>query len=86
MGSYKFPTVEPDWCERRETHPAVGAAIHAIAGRRRNAHAIWADPTAAELGDISKAIEEFVNRGLVKPAPRGVYLWGCDTILVPTTH
>jgi len=86
MGSYRFPSVESDWCERRETHPAVAAAIHAIADNGRNPHAIWAHPTAAELNHVSKAIEEYVRCGLVEPAPRGLYLWGCDIVIVGNVH
>ena len=82
MASYTFPEVEPEWCEKRDTHPAVGAAIHAIADSRRNPHAIWADPTAAELTSVSMAIEDYVCRGLVEPPPRGLYLWGTDVLVI----
>ena len=46
--NYQTPTVAPGWAERRETHPAVAMAIHAIADDRRSAEAIWEDPTKAE--------------------------------------
>lgn len=82
MGSYPFPNVEPEWCATRETHPAIGAAIHAIAYDGRDAHAIWSDPTAEELNRISMAIKEYVRQGLVEPAPRGLYVWGTEVVVV----
>ena len=82
MNCYKFKRVDPDWCEKRDVHPAVGAAIHAVAGDRREPHSIWRDPTAEELNHIKQAVQEFICRGLVEPARQGKYVWGTDVIVI----
>jgi hypothetical protein len=46
---YDFPAVDPHWADTRGTHPAVAAAIHAIAGAQRTPQAIWEAPTDAEF-------------------------------------
>jgi len=78
---YKFERVDPAWCESRDVHPAVGAAIHAIADDSREPHKIWAAPTAEELDHVKLAIKDFVRRGLIEPAPRDMYVWGTDIII-----
>ena len=82
MDRYKFERVDPDWCEQRDVHPAVGAAIHAIASDSREPHTIWKAPTAEELDHVKQAIQEFIRRGLVEPARHGKYVWGTDVIIV----
>ena len=82
MDRYKFPTVDPDWCDQRDLHPALGAAIHAISSRAREPHKIWVAPTPEEVEYIKDAVKEFVRRGLVEAAPGDKYVWGTDVLVL----
>ena len=63
-----------------ETHPAVLAAINAIASQRRPARVIWRAPTGPECDSIVMAVEEYIYLGDFKPATDNVYRWGADEI------
>ena len=58
-----IPPVSQMWLESRFTHPAIGAAIHAIAKDTRSADAIWDDPTESELAAIKRIAGEWIKRG-----------------------
>lgn len=59
----RIPPVSQMWLESRFTHPAIGAAIHAIATDTRSADAIWDDPTEDELATIKRIAGEWIKRG-----------------------
>jgi hypothetical protein len=82
MDCYKFERADLDGCEKRDVHPVLGEAIHAIADNRREPHKIWAAPTTEEVNRIKQAIREFIRRGLVEPAPRDLYVWGTDVLIM----
>ena len=74
--NYDFPKVDHSWADTRKAHPAVAAAIHAIAGPYRNAQAIWAGPTPAEEAHVRMAIEDYILQGDIEPESDCLYRWG----------
>ena len=83
--NYAHPTIETTaWCDGRETHPAVGAAIHAIADDKRSAEDIWESPTATEFDHVTMAVEEYLAHGDFEPTTTGRYMWGQEAITLPT--
>jgi hypothetical protein len=82
--NYTRPTAETTaWAETRETHPAVAAAIHAIASDKRSAEAIWEAPTHIEWDHVAMAVEEYVVNGDFPAEDDGLYQWGQETIECP---
>jgi hypothetical protein len=81
--NYTHPTVDPQWATARETHPAVAAAIHAIADSKRSPEAIWEAPTLAEFEHVRTAVHEYVSLGAYEFDPAG-YAWGQETVTLPT--
>jgi hypothetical protein len=65
-----------------ETHPAVIAAINAVASDARPPHVIWKAPTGAEADNIVMALEEYIYLKDFEPAADGVYQWGADHIRI----
>ena len=63
-----------------ETHPAVLAAINAIASDRRPARVIWHAPTGPECDSIVMAVEEYIYLGDFKATSNNIYRWGADEI------
>lgn len=63
-----------------KTHPAVLAAINAIASARRPAQVIWQAPTGPECDSIVMAMEEYIYLGDFKATSNNVYQWGADEI------
>jgi hypothetical protein len=84
--NYRDPKIVPDdgialaQAATLETHPAVLAAINAIASDRRPARAIWESPTGAECDHIVMALEEYIYLGDFEPTADGIYPWGSDEI------
>lgn len=68
------------WCATRETHPAVGYAIHAISDSSRTPNQIWEAPTNAEYEHVTMAIDEFITHGDFSAEPDGRYQWGAEVI------
>ena len=68
--------------EELETHPAVLAAINAIATERRPARVIWKAPTGPECDHIVMALEEYIYLRDFEPTPDGIYQWGADEIRI----
>jgi hypothetical protein len=83
--NYQTPTVPEGWAESRHTHPAVATAIHAIAGKKRSAEAIWEYPTESEWQQVAMAVEEYLTHGDYPAEPDGLYPWGEETIRVAPT-
>ncbi len=77
---YECPKVDEQWSYNRETHPAVAAAIHAIASKDRSPEAIWENPTSAEWECVREAVEEYITEGLFPAVKGGAYPWGAETI------
>ena len=77
---YECPKVDEQWSYNRETHPAVAAAIHAIASKDRSPEAIWENPTSAEWECVREAVEEYIAEGLFPAVKGGAYPWGAETI------
>ncbi|HTV34099.1 MAG TPA: hypothetical protein VME69_13540 [Methylocella sp.] len=65
-----------------ETHPAVLAAINAIATEHRPARTIWKAPTGPECDHIVMALEEYIYLKDFEPTSNGVYQWGADEIRI----
>jgi hypothetical protein len=65
-----------------ETHPAVLAAINALATAPRPARAIRKAPTGTECDHIVMALEEYIYLHDFEPAPNGIYKWGADEIRI----
>jgi hypothetical protein len=65
-----------------ETHPAVLAAINAIASELRPARQIWKAPTGTECDHIVMALEEYIYLKDFEPTPDGIYQWGPDEIRI----
>ncbi|WP_026606886.1 hypothetical protein [Methylocapsa acidiphila] len=65
-----------------ETHPAVLAAINAVASERRPALAIWTSPTGQECDHVVMALEEYIYLGDFAATADGVYSWGQDEIRI----
>ena len=82
--NYNCPKVFARWCEVRETHPAVAAAIHAIASSKRDPQEIWAEPTETEWDNVTMAVEEYVRAGLFPAEDDGRYPWGFEAINGPS--
>ena len=59
----RIPPVSQMWLESRFTHPAIGAAIHAIATDARSADAIWDNPTEEELAAIKRIAGAWIKGG-----------------------
>jgi hypothetical protein len=84
--TYRDPAVVADGdiplseADALETHPAVLAAINAIASDRRPARVIWRAPTGPECDAIVMAVEEYVYLGDFKPTSNNIYQWGGDEI------
>lgn len=72
------------WVDTHETHPAVAAAIHAIASVTRDVEMIWEAPTSAEWDKVTMAVEEYLMRGDFDREDDGRYCWGqtCVEVLV----
>lgn len=82
--NYEAATVSRhDWADTHETHPAVAAAIHAIADSKRDVEMIWEGPTNAELDAVTMAVEEYLICGDFAREDDGRYCWGqsCITVL-----
>ncbi len=77
---YECPEVDAQWSYNRETHPAVSAAIHAIASNDRPPEAIWENPTSAELEHVRAAVNQYMQDGLFPTAAGGAYFWGAEII------
>jgi hypothetical protein len=65
-----------------ETHPAVIAAINAVASDARPPRAIWKAPTGSECDNIVLALEEYIYMKDFEPTQDGVYQWGADHIRI----
>ena len=65
-----------------ETHPAVIAAINAVASDDRPPRMIWKAPTGSECDNIVMALEEYIYMNDFEPTPNGVYQWGADHIKI----
>jgi hypothetical protein len=84
--TYRDPAIVADGdiplseADELETHPAVLAAINAIASERRPARTIWQAPTGPECDSIVMALEEYIYIGDFKPPPDSIYQWGADEI------
>jgi uncharacterized protein (DUF885 family) len=63
-----------------ETHPAVIAAINAVATERRDARTLWRAPTGTECDHIVMALEEYIYLGDFDATPDNIYQWGADEI------
>jgi hypothetical protein len=74
--NYAFPKVAATWADTRNAHPAVAAAIHALAGPHRPAEAIWANPSPAEAGHVCMAISDYILQGDIEPESDCLYPWG----------
>ncbi len=74
------------WADAAQTDIPVAAAIHAIADSKRSADAIWKDPTAAEVDQITMAVQEYREHGDFDIADErmdaGHYLWGEEKIYI----
>lgn len=64
------------------THPAVIAAINAVASERRPAMTIWKSPTGTECDHIVMALEEYIHFGDFEATADGVYAWDADEIRI----
>ena len=78
--NYNAPTVNSEWSDSRNTHPAVAAAIHAIADSHRSPEAIWDAPTAAEWDHVKMAVAEYVAHGDFPAERDGRYSWGTEIV------
>lgn len=65
-----------DWADTHETHPAVAAAIHAIADSKRDVEMIWEAPTSAEWDAVTMAVEEYLTHGDFAREDDERYCWG----------
>ncbi len=65
-----------------ETHPAVIAAINAVASERRPPMTIWKAPTGTECDHIVMALEEYIYLRDFEPTKDGIYQWGADEIRI----
>jgi hypothetical protein len=72
--------IPPDQAKALNTHPAVIAAINAVASERRPAMVIWKSPTGTECDHIVMALEDYIYFGDFEPAADGVYAWDADEI------
>ena len=81
--NYTRPFVDPGWSDKRETHPAVAIAIHAIADSNRTADDIWHNPTSAEFSHVTMAVQEYLSHGDFAPTDDGRYQWGLEFISLP---
>lgn len=71
-----------EWAAQRHAHPAVAAAIHAIASPMRSADAILSHPTAAELRSVAERISGYISAGAMIPESDGEYAWGWRPLIV----
>jgi hypothetical protein len=84
--TYRDPAIVADGdiplseADELETHPAILAAINAIASERRPARVIWRWPTGPECDSIVMAVEEYIYIGDFKPTSNNIYRWGADEI------
>ncbi|ACB95331.1 hypothetical protein [Beijerinckia indica] len=62
------------------THPAVLAAINAVATERRPALTIWKSPTGTECDHIVMALEEYIYLGDFEATADNCYAWDADEI------
>jgi len=65
-----------------KTHPAVIAAINAVATERRPARVLFQAPTGNECDHIVMALEEYIHFKDFEATPDGVYQWGADEIRI----
>jgi len=63
-----------------ETHPAVIAAINAVATDRRPARVLFQAPTGTECDHIVMALEEYIYLKDFEPTKDNIYQWGSDEI------
>jgi hypothetical protein len=63
-----------------KTHPAVLAAINAVASTRRPAKVLWQSPTGEEVDHIVMALEEYIYFKDFEATPDNIYAWGEDEI------
>lgn len=80
--NYETQSVSQVWANTHETHPAVAAAIHAIADSKRTAEMIWEAPTAAEWDHVAMAVEEYLTHGDFAREDDGRYAWGQEVVNV----
>jgi hypothetical protein len=63
-----------------QTHPAVIAAINAVATERRPARVLFQAPTGTECDHIVMALEEYIHFKDFEATPDNIYQWGSDEI------
>jgi hypothetical protein len=78
--NYSTPSIDARWAETHETHVAVATAIHAISDANRSPQAIWEEPTDAEWGHVTMAVQEYVANGDFPAEDDGRYHWGQEVI------
>lgn len=85
--NYRDPKAPPepfhiplDKADELETHPAVLAAINAVATERRPATVIWKAPTGTEADHIVMALEEYIDLGDFAATKSNIYAWGEDEV------
>ena len=71
-----------EWAALHKTSEAVSCAIHAIADERRAPDDIWEAPTAAELGHVRRAVEEYVAYRDFPGSLDDEFLWDSSRITV----
>lgn len=69
-----------DRAKALNTHPAVLAAINAVATERRPPMTIWKAPTGTECDHIVMALEEYIYLGDFAPTADNIYAWDADEI------
>ncbi len=78
--------IQPDWYQSRNTHPAVAAAIHVVAGEvGKTPEQLWEEPTTTEFDSVRAILNELIELGDLEPEPDGKYAWGNDTVDLSTT-
>lgn len=73
------PQVDQEWARSRQTHPAVAAAIHAIADGVRTPETICENPTEAEKDKVRTTVDEYIRNGDFPAEPGGRYAWGSNS-------
>jgi hypothetical protein len=66
--------------KKLQTHPAVLAAINAVASERRPAKVLFQAPTGTECDHIVMALEEYIHFKDFEATPDNIYQWGSDEI------